>query len=133
MQTIVTETKSVSPSRVQLGIVVVGYTGVLLATAAFVYIRYLQYAIHRADVDTSGGMWAFGDLLLELFIAGLFWIPTLLLGFFLRKSEAASTRYSQVLFGLALATPMSAGVMAIPAVGQASSGFLGSLGWFCLG
>ena len=127
------QTNSAQISRVQLGVVVVGYVGVLLSTAALVYMRYLQYTLHAADADASGGMWDFGDLLLELFIAGLFWIPTLVLGFFLRKSEAASTRYSQVLLSLALITPISAGVMAIPAVGQANSGFLGSLGWCCLG
>lgn len=120
-------------SRVQIGVVAGGYIGVLLVSAALLYMRHLQYVKYATDVDASGGMWAFGDLLLGLFIAGLFLIPTLLLAFFIRKSEAASTKYSQFLLGIAFTAPICIGAMAIPAVGQSGSGFLGWLGWICLG
>jgi hypothetical protein len=120
-------------SRVQLGVVLTGYASVLLLSAALVFWRHLQYVMHANDVDASGGMWAFGDLLLELFIAGLFLVPTLLLAFFVRKSETAYTRYSQALLGIASTAPICIGAMAIPAIGQNGSGFLGMLGWLCLG
>ena len=125
--------RSEIPSRMQIGFVVVGYAAVLVAAAALLYMRHLQYVKYASEVDASGGMWAFGDLLLELFIAGLFLMPTLLLAFFIRHSETAYTRYSQVLLGIAFTAPISIGAMAIPAVGQSGSGFLGWLGWFCLG
>ncbi len=120
-------------SRVQLSVVVAGYVGVFLAAAALIFARHLQYVKYATDVDASGGMWAFGDLLLGLFIAGLFLIPTLLLAFFIRKSEAASTKYAQILLGIAVTAPICIGAMSIPAIGQSSSGFLSWLGWFCMG
>jgi len=120
-------------TRVQRNVVVVGYAAVLLASAALVFARHLQYVIHGNDVDASGGMWAFGDLLLELFIAGLLLVPTLLLAFFIRNSEPAFTRYSQTLLGIALTAPLCIAAFFVPAISQNGSGFLGGLGWFCLG
>jgi len=120
-------------SRVQLSVVTGGYAAVLLSSAALVYMRHLQYVKYATDVDASGGMWAFGDLMLELFIAGLLLIPTLLLAFFIRKFEPASTRYAQVLLGIAFTTPLCIGAMAIPAIGQSGSGVLGMIGWISLG
>ena len=120
-------------SRLQLSVVAAGYVAVFLVAVALACMRYLQYASHRADADASGGMWAFGDWMLELFIAGLFLVPTLLLAFFIRKSEAAYTRYSQILFGIALTAPICIGAFFIPAVSQSGSGLLGWLGWFCMG
>ena len=75
-----------------------------------------------------GGMFAFGDLLLGLFIGGLFLIPTFFLVLVIRKSETAYTRYSQILLGLSLTAPISLGILLIPAVGQGNS----FLGWFCM-
>lgn len=120
-------------SSVQRNVVAIGYLGVLLLSAALIYVRHLQYVIHRADADASSGMWAFGDWMLELFIVGLLLIPTLLLAFFIRKSEVAYTRYSRTLLGIAVTAPICIGLLAIPAVGQCNSGFLAWLGWLCLG
>jgi hypothetical protein len=121
------------PSRIQLSIVIGGYAAVLLLSALLLFWRHLQYVRYASEVDASGGMWAFGDWMLELFIAGLFMLPTLLLAYFLRQSERAYTRYSQTLIAIALTAPLSIGAMAIPAVAQNGSGFLGSLGWLSLG
>lgn len=128
-QTELAQIKPAQISRVQLSVVAAGYVVVLLVAVALVYARHLQYLIHRGDVDASGGMWAFGDLMLELFIAGLLLIPTLLLAFFIRNFEAAYTRYSQILLGVAVTAPMCIGTLFIPVVGQGNSFF----GWFCLG
>ena len=120
-------------SRVQVGIVLSGYAAVLLLSATLVFWRHLQYVMHANDVDASGGMWAFGDLLLGLFIAGLFLVPTLLLAFFIRNSEPAFTRYSQAFLVFSVTAPISIGAMAVPAIGQSGSGVLGMLGWLSLG
>lgn len=120
-------------SPMQLRVILVGYAAVVLLSAALLFARHLQYVIHGNDVDASGGMWAFGDLLLELFIAGLLLLPTLLLAFFIRKSETAYTRYSQTLLGIAVTAPLCIASFVIPAISQSGSGFLGMFGWFCLG
>jgi hypothetical protein len=120
-------------TRVQLSVVAFGYAAVLLVSAALVFMRYLQYVKYASEADASGGMWAFGDWMLELFIAGLFLAPTLLLAFFIRKSETAYVRYSQTLLGIALTAPISIAAFFIPAIAQSGSGFLGAIGWLCLG
>ena len=116
------------PWRLQLGVVAVGYAAVLLVAAVLVYARHMQYVNHPDDVMSSGGMYAGGDLMLELFIGGLFLIPTFLLVLVIRKSETAYTRYSQTLLGLSLTAPICAGVFLIPAVNQGNTW----LGWFCM-
>jgi len=120
-------------TRLQLAIVAIGYAAVLLASAALVLMRHLQYVIHANDVDASSGMWAFGDLLLELFIAALFLIPTLLLAFFIRNSETAYTKYSQILLGIAFGTPVCLSTFFIPAIAQSEWGVGWAVGWFCEG
>ena len=64
------QTTSAQMSRIQLIVVVAGYIAAVLISAALLYMRHLQYVKCANDVDASGGMWAFGDLMLE-FIAGL--------------------------------------------------------------
>ncbi len=116
------------PWRGQLGLVAVGYAAVLLVAAVLIYARYMQYVNHPADAISSSGMYAFGDLVLELFIAGLFLIPTFLLVLVIPKSETTYTRYSQILLGLSLTAPISLGVFLIPAVNQGNT----FLGVFCI-
>jgi hypothetical protein len=114
------------PGRVQLGVVAVGYMAVLLVSAALIYERHMQSV--NNPVESSGGMWAGGDLILEFFIVGLFLIPTFLLVLVIRKSETAYARYSQTLLGLSLTAPICAGVFLIPAVNQGNT----LLGWFSM-
>jgi hypothetical protein len=109
------------PWRAPLGAVAAGYAVVLLVAAVLLYERHIQYVNHPADVMSYGGMYAFGDLILELFIGGLFLIPTLLLVLVIRKSETAYTRYSQTLLGLSLTAPICLGVFLIPAVNRGNS------------
>ena len=90
------------PRRVQLGVVAAGYVAVLLVSAVLVHARHMLYVNHPADVAAAGGMYAAGDWMLELFIGGLFLIPTFLLVLVIRKSETAYTRYSQALLGVSL-------------------------------
>ena len=114
------------PSRARLGVVAVAYVMVFLVAALLVYQRYMLYVNHPADVAAAGGMYAGGDLILELFIVGLLLIPTFLLVLAIRKSETAYTRYSQALLGLSLTAPLCLGVSLIPAVSQRNT-LLGNL------
>jgi hypothetical protein len=116
------------PWRTQLGAVAAGYAMVLLVAAVLVYWRHIQSVTHPADAIGYGGMYAFGDLILGLFIGGLFLIPSLLLVLVIRKSETAYTRYSRTLLGLSLTAPICLGIFLIPAVNQGNS----FLGWFCM-
>jgi len=90
------------PRRTQLRAVAAAYGIVLLAAAALLLARHIQYVTHPDDANSYGAMFAFGDLLLGLFIGGLFLIPTFFLVLVIRKSESAYTRYSQILLGLSL-------------------------------
>ena len=116
------------PWRTPLGAVAAGYVTVVLIAAALLLGRHIQYVTHAADANTYGAMFAFGDLLLGLFIGGLFLIPTFFLVLVIRKSETAYTRYSRILLGLSLTAPMSLGVLAIPAMREGDS----FLAWFSM-
>jgi hypothetical protein len=97
------------PWRVQLGIVAAAYAAAILATAALLVVRHMQYLNDPANA--VGGMFAFGDLLLAVFIAGMFFAATLLLVLVIRKSEPAYTRYSQVMFAISLTAPACFAIM----------------------
>ncbi len=83
-----------------------GYAVVVALSAALLLGRYLQEITHRADVSAASGMYAFGDAILYIFIAGLFMIPTVFLVWFMAKFEAFYTTYSRVLLGLSLSAPL---------------------------
>jgi hypothetical protein len=84
-----------------------------VVAAGLVFARYLLERTHAADVAAAGGMYAFGDLLLGIFIAGLFLIPTVFLVWVMAKHEAVYTTYSQLLFGLALSAPVCLGLFVL--------------------
>jgi hypothetical protein len=105
-------------SRTRLWLVAIGYAAVLAVAAVLIVARYIQYVTHPADVAAYGGMYAGGDLMLELFIAGMLLVVTFFLVLVIYKSEPAYTIYSKVLLGLSLTAPLSVGLIAIPAVNQ---------------
>jgi hypothetical protein len=92
--------------RTQLWFVGLGYAAVFAVAAVLILARYLQEHFHRAEMAAAGGMSAFGDLLLGIFIACLFMIPTVFLVWVMAKYESAYTTYSQVLLGLSLSAPV---------------------------
>jgi hypothetical protein len=116
------------PLRVQLTLVAVGYAAVLGTGTLMVYARRLQYVYHREDVTAAGGMYAAGDLMLEVFIACMLLVPTLVLALVIRKSENLYTGYSKAMLGLSLTAPICLGVLSIPAVNQGTM----ILGWICM-
>jgi hypothetical protein len=107
-----------SPSRLQLRLVKAGYAVVIVVSSLLIYQRYLQYVRNPQDVAASSGMYAGGDLLLEVFICFLFLVPTVALMFVIRKSESAYTAYAKVLLGLSSTAPISVGVLMIPVLNQ---------------
>lgn len=107
-----------SPSQLQLRLVGASYAVVAAVSAFLIYQRYLLYVRNPQDVAAAGGMYAGGDLLLEIFICFLFLVPTTALVFVVRKSEAAYTAYAKVLLGLSLTAPISGGLLITPVLNQ---------------
>jgi hypothetical protein len=114
--------------RAQLGLVVAGYAAVLGGSTFLVAWRYMQYRWHPDDASQYGGMWAGGDLILGVFIFCLFLVPTFFLVLVARKSEPMYSGYAKVLFFVSLTAPVSAGLLAMPMIGQSNS----LLGWACM-
>lgn len=85
-------------------LVAVGYAVVSVVAAALLFGRHLQEL--RYPAEASGGMWAAGDALLYIFIAGLFMVPTGFLIWATAKFEAYYTAYSIFLLGLSLSSPV---------------------------
>ena len=73
--------------RVQLILVAAAYAAVLAIAAVLIGVRYLQYVEHPQDAAAAGGMYAAGDMFLEIFIACMLLVPTFLLALVIRKSE----------------------------------------------
>ena len=115
----------------QLGLVAIGYAAVLAVGAVLIVVRYFQYVNHPADVAAYGGMYAGGDLMLEVFIGGMLMVMTFFLVLVIYKSEPDYTIYSKVLLGLSLTAPLSVGLISIPAVNQGMN-LLGSACMFRL-
>jgi hypothetical protein len=107
-----------SPSRLQLRLVKASYAVVVVVSALLIFERYLTYVRNPQDVAAAGGMYAGGDLLLEVIIFFLFLVPTGALVFVIRKSESAYTVYAKVLLGLSVTAPLSLVFLVIPVLNQ---------------
>lgn len=95
----------------QLGFVALAYGAAFLVSVAILYARHLQEV--RYPADASGGMWAFGDLFLWLFIAGLFMIPSVFLVLVIARFEAFYITYSRILLALSLTGPICLSIFAL--------------------
>ncbi len=102
----------------QLCLVAASYAVVVVISALLIFERYLQYVMNPQDAAAASGMYAGGDLLLEMFICFLFLVPTAALVWVIRKSEPAYTAYAKVLLGLSLTAPISAVLLFIPFLNQ---------------
>jgi hypothetical protein len=112
------------PYNTQLKLVGAAYCVATLVAAALVFVRHEAYVLHAADAAAYSGMWAGGDLMLELMIVGMFLVVTFFLVLVIAKSESAYTVYSKALLGISLTAPLSVAFIMILAVGQ-SDFFLG--------
>jgi hypothetical protein len=104
--------------RLQLRIVAVLYAAVVAVSALLVFQRYLLYVRNPQDVAAAGGMYAGGDLLLELIIAFLFLVPTAALVFVIRRSEPGYTAYAKVLLGVSVTAPLAIVFLVVPFLNQ---------------
>lgn len=116
------------PLRTQLFLVAAAYAVVLAAAAFLVFMRYLLYLRNPQEAAAAGGMYAGGDLILEILIGCMLLVPTLILALVLRKSENLYIGYSKVMLGLSLTAPLSLGVLSIQAVNHGTM----LIGWVCL-
>ena len=116
------------PWRLQLVLVACGYLSVLAIAATLIVVRYFQYATHPADVAAYGGMWAGGDLMLELFICGMLLVMSFFLVLVIFRHEAAYTTYSKAVLAISVTSPVSVGLIAL----TSSSEGVSVLGWVCL-
>jgi hypothetical protein len=107
-----------SPSPLQLRLVAASYAVVVVVSALLIFMRYLQYVRNPQDAAAASGMYAGGDLMLEVFICFLFLLPTAALVFVIRKSESAYTAYAKALLGLSLTGPISLVFLIIPVLNQ---------------
>jgi len=98
----------VKPSTVKakLVLVAIAYAAVLLFAAVEMFSRYAYEASHPAEVSASSGMFAGGDMLLEIFIAFLFMIPTFFLIRIGAHFETPYTAWSKLLLTLGLSAPL---------------------------
>ena len=64
-----------------------GYAAALAIAVLLIVLRYVQYATHPQDVADYGGMYAGGDLALEVFICGMFLVVTFFLMLVIPESE----------------------------------------------
>lgn len=112
-------------SRTQLRLVALAYAAVFAVAATLLYGRHLQELKYPAEA--SGGMWAFGDALLYMFIACLFMIPTAFLIWTIAKFKSVYEAYSRFLLGLSLSAPVCLSVLLLGENQGAQS-----LGFLCL-
>ena len=106
------------PSRLQWSFVAASYAAVGIVSALMIFARYLLYVRNPQDVAAAGGMYAGGDLLLELMICFFFLVPTAILLFVIRKFESHYTTYAKLLLGLSFTGPISLGLLVVPFLNQ---------------
>lgn len=97
--------------RRELQLVLCGYAAVAIWGAAMYFGRYL--AALRDPQYSSGGMWAFGELILDVFVFGLLLIPTFFLLRYFAQNERAFARYSKIALMASLTAPSCALALAI--------------------
>jgi hypothetical protein len=90
-------------------LVALGYAAVSAFAAALLFVRHLQELKYPAEA--SGGMWAFGDVFLYIFIACLFMVPTVFLIWITSRFEGLYIAYSKFLLGLSLSAPVCLSVL----------------------
>ncbi len=116
-------------SRAQVRLVVLLYGAMAALSGLLIFKRYLLYLRHPNDAVSASGMYAGGDLLLEMMVLCFLLVPTAALIFFFRTSEATYTRCAKILVGVSLTAPLSLALMFVPALNR---GYLGDVIFFRL-
>ena len=99
-----------SEIRWQLWVAGAGYAAVFVIAAMLIAAR--RVAELNDPVGATGGMYAFGEMLMYIFIAGLFLIPTAFLIYTMARYENFYTGYTKVLLGLGASAPVCLGMFA---------------------
>lgn len=94
-----------SSKRLQCYLIAFGYAAVLFASAILYYQRHL--AELQNPVDSAGGMWAFGDLMLDVFVFGMFLVPTFFLLRLMSQADSLYATYSKILLAISLTAPLA--------------------------
>lgn len=97
--------------RLQLELIGAGYAAVLMYAVFAFYQRYL-YSL-REPIESSGGMAAFGDEILTLFIFGLVLVPTFFLLRLMAQVDTIYAFYSKVLLGVSLTAPIAVALLVL--------------------
>jgi len=100
--------------RTKLRLIAAAYAGVVAFSGLLIFWRIVQYKLHPDDADQYGGMWAGGDLMLAVFIAGMLLVTTFFLIAVLRNDEAGYNTYSKALTGVALSLPLCIALSFLP-------------------
>src|SRR5579884_416673 len=79
---------------------------------AFAFFQRYLYTL-REPVDSAGGMAAFGDEMLTLFVFGLLLVPTFFLLRLMAQSERVYAGYAKVLLAVSFTAPLSVGLLAL--------------------
>ncbi len=103
----------VKPIGVKTKLIMVGvaYAAVMSFAAGELLTRYVYEANHPADVAASGGMYAGGDMLVDIFLVFLFMIPTYFLIRIGAQFESPYTTYSKILLIVGLTAPVCLGLL----------------------
>ena len=99
-------------TKSQLALIGSGYAAVLALSGVAVYSRQAFLAAHPADVLAASGMYAAGDMMLQVFVTFLLMVPTVFLVRVLSKFEIPARVYSKTLFAVGLSAPLALGVYA---------------------
>lgn len=118
--------------KTQLTLVAAAYALAFVIAAFLIFMRYEAYVRNAADAAAYSGMWAGGDLMLELMIVGMFLGVTFFLVLVIAKSESAYTIYAKALVGISLTAPLSIALMAIPAVNRSDFIVYSIVGYGCM-
>lgn len=95
--------------RLQVQLIAFGYASILLYGVYTWYVRDL--AALRDPAYSSGGMWAFGDLLLNMFLFGLFLVPTFFLLRLLAGEERVFAVYSKIALAVTCSAPLCVAIL----------------------
>ena len=98
--------------QLQGWIIAAAYAAVVSFAAVAYFARHLQEL--RYPAESSGGMWAAGDMMLDIFVFGLFMVPTFFLLRYMAQSETAFASYSKLLLAAILTAPLCAGLLLVP-------------------
>jgi len=79
--------------------------------AVFAFFQRYLYSL-REPIDSAGGMAAFGDEMLTLFVFVLLMVPTFFLLRLMAQSDGIYTVYSKALLAVSVTAPISVGVLA---------------------